>query len=554
MRSTEFISATLAMIALVVLPAAVKSDASTVDGCWKIVPSPNADPHPSDGLYRVSAISANDVWASGDYGDGPVSSRHPMSEHWNGTQWTLVPVPSVGTNGTLGQGIVAISPNDVWMVGYYDVATSPKTLTEHWDGNQWNVVPSPNMVGDGTPVLRGTISFLRGVAAVASNDVWAVGYYDFETVIQPLIEHWDGNQWTIVSGPNVPGNTLLHDVKGLSGTDIWAIGWSSVIGTVAIHWDGAQWNLVQTPNIGQGAANSPAGNELTGISPINSNDVWAVGNSPGGQALTMHWDGTQWTLVPNPVSAGTLYGVKVLAPDDVWAIGATAANTSLAIHWDGVAWSIVPTPDPSGQSFSFLFGIDATSATDIWAVCGASKTLAEHFTSPCLAPTSVVSRKTHGSAGDFDVDLANESECRSGGANGDYTLVFTFADALTSVEGTSVTSGTGSVNSGNIDGTDAHNYVVSLTGVANAQTITISLTNVSDTAGDSSNVVSASMKVLVGDVSGNGIISNTDVASVKAQVGASVDSSNFRSDVNVNGLLSNTDVSAAKAEVGTSLP
>jgi hypothetical protein len=62
------------------------------------------------------------------------------------------------------------------------------------------------------------------------------------------------------------------------------------------------------------------------------------------------------------------------------------------------------------------------------------------------------------------------------------------------------------------------------------------------------------MGVLIGDVSGNGAVSNTDVASVKAQVAAPVTVSNFRDDVNANGVISNADVSAAKAQVGTTLP
>ncbi len=43
---------------------------------------------------------------------------------------------------------------------------------------------------------------------------------------------------------------------------------------------------------------------------------------------------------------------------------------------------------------------------------------------------SAVSRKTHGNAGSFDVDLPVSGtpgmECRSGGATGDYTIVLTF--------------------------------------------------------------------------------------------------------------------------------
>jgi hypothetical protein len=57
------------------------------------------------------------------------------------------------------------------------------------------------------------------------------------------------------------------------------------------------------------------------------------------------------------------------------------------------------------------------------------------------------------------------------------------------------------------------------------------------------------MSVLAGDVAANKIVSNADVASVKAQVAAPVTASNFR-----NGVISNTDVSTTKAQVGTTLP
>src|SRR5439155_8555539 len=124
------------------------------------------------------------------------------------------------------------------------------------------------------------------------------------------------------------------------------------------------------------------------------------------------------------------------------------------------------------------------------------------------------------SAGTFDVDLGlNGSgiECRSGGANGNYTLIFTFANVLTNVGGASVSSGTGSVSNSAI-GSDAHQYLVNLTGVTNAQTITVSLNNLADSAGSFSPAVAGSMALLLGDVTGNRAVSNTDVGEVKAQV------------------------------------
>jgi hypothetical protein len=545
-RHTHFVITGLALIGLAISQPAANGNPTADAGCWSIVPSPNVGSG-SSSLYRVSAVSANDVWASADYGAGNESTTQPASEHWDGNQWSIVPAPSVGTLGTRIQGISAASANDVWMVGAYDLtATNPngvKTLTEHWDGTQWSVVPSPN------PLLGARGSYLRGVEALSANDVWAVGYIVFPVaVIQTLIEHWDGTQWTIVSSPNGSGGGgLLHEVKGLTSNDVWAVGWAGKA-TLALHWDGSQWSVIPTPDLSSAGANL-----LEGVAPVSSNDVWAVGASDSGP-ITMHWDGSQWTLVPNPgVPGQSLYGVTAIAANDVWAIGFSgfsATNRTLAMHWDGVTWNIVSTAALGGN---YLWGIDSVSANDVWAV--GTGTLTERFTSPCglspLIPTSVVSRKIHGSAGTFDVDLPltgpHGVECRSGGANGNYAVVFTFLNNIT----TCGTAGTaGAVVS---SGPNPNQCTENLTAVPNAQYSTITLNGVVDSVGATGNA-SATMGVLLGDVNANGTVSNADAASIQAKVGATVIQSNFRNDVNANGTISNGDVAVTQAQVGTQLP
>jgi len=172
--------------------------------------------------------------------------------------------------------------------------------------------------------------------------------------------------------------------------------------------------------------------------------------------------------------------------------------------------------------------------------------------------TLVVSRKVHGTAGIFDVDLPLSGnpgiECRSGGANGDYTLVFTFANTLTSVARASVTAGTGSVSSRSIDNNDRHNFVVNLSGVSNAQVITVSLTNVTDSVGNFSSAVSASMGVLLGDVNGSGDVDSADVFSVRQQTLHTVTTSNFLEDVDASGDIDSADVFIVRQQTLTSLP
>jgi hypothetical protein len=132
-------------------------------------------------------------------------------------------------------------------------------------------------------------------------------------------------------------------------------------------------------------------------------------------------------------------------------------------------------------------------------------------------------------------------------------VVFTFANQLTSVSSASVSSGTGSVASSSI-GTDTHQYIVNLTGVTNAQQLTVTLANLNDNAGDFSASVSATMGVLLGDVNGNGLVNSTDVSQAQAQSGQPVTGSNFRTDVNANGLVTSTDVSIVQSKSGTGLP
>jgi hypothetical protein len=172
---------------------------------------------------------------------------------------------------------------------------------------------------------------------------------------------------------------------------------------------------------------------------------------------------------------------------------------------------------------------------------------------PC-APMAqdAFSRKVHGGAGTFDIPLPLSGnvgvECRSGGATNDYQMIIDFATTVT-VESASVTSGTGMVSSFTVSGSQV---TVNLTGVTDAQRITMTLHNVND--GTSTGDVPISMGVLVGDVNGNAVVNASDVSLTKSQVGNPVSSSNFREDVNANGTISATDVALVKSEVGTALP
>lgn len=171
--------------------------------------------------------------------------------------------------------------------------------------------------------------------------------------------------------------------------------------------------------------------------------------------------------------------------------------------------------------------------------------------------STVDSVMTHGSGGPtFPVHLPLTGspgiECRSGGANGNYTMVFTFVNPLVSVDQPTITGGTGTIASGAIGG-DTHQYIVSLTGVANAQRITVALVNAHDSTNTIGNV-SATMGVLIGDTTANGSVNSSDISQTQSQSGQGVTSDNFREDVTVNGLINSSDISLVQSKSGTALP
>ena len=115
-------------------------------------------------------------------------------------------------------------------------------------------------------------------------------------------------------------------------------------------------------------------------------------------------------------------------------------------------------------------------------------------------------------------------------------------------------TGTGSVVTSNIDSNDSHNYVVNLTGVTNAQNITVSLADVTNSANNSNSAISAAMAVLVSDTNGDSFVNSADIGQTKSESGNAVTGSSFREDVNVDGFINSADIGLVKSESGTGLP
>ena len=174
-------------------------------------------------------------------------------------------------------------------------------------------------------------------------------------------------------------------------------------------------------------------------------------------------------------------------------------------------------------------------------------------TSVPLQIVSAVSRKTHGGAGVFDINLPLSGlagvECRVPAAGGAYQVVVTFSTPV-SANSVSVTSSNG--QAGGALSVNGAVVTLNLTGVANAQTLGLTLLQVSN--GSTTADVVIPMGVLLGDTNGSGGVSSSDISQTKSRSGQTLDAANFRSDVNASGTITASDIGQVKAQSGTSLP
>ena len=139
---------------------------------WSVITSPNPGAA-GNGLIGVTVLSASNIWAVGAYSNtGNVGSDQTLIDHWDGTSWSIVSSPNVASSGNDLVSVSAVSANNIWAVGnsFNSKTFSGKTLIEHWNGTRWSIVSSPNVGSEG--------NILNGVTNVpGTSDAWTVGFY-----------------------------------------------------------------------------------------------------------------------------------------------------------------------------------------------------------------------------------------------------------------------------------------------------------------------------------------------------------------------------------------
>jgi hypothetical protein len=302
---------------------------------WRSVPTPNHDCDTWNELRSVSIAGSADVWAVGATGSETFGPHTPLIEHWDGLTWSTMAAPALsGRDGELN-AVSALDSSHVWAVGSY---TSPagnrRPLTEFWNGRNWSVVPGP---------AGGQDSTMQAVVTVGPADAWAAGQWDRA----PELAHWNGTSWSAWPGAPPPKelaysswypDARFYGIAATGAADVWAVGsflYGPFVEPLAEHWDGSTWSLKQ----GKAVIHlSLTESQFESVVALSKGDVWALEQS----FLVKRWDGTTWNAISTARETSVLTAISGSGPSDIWVVG----YGSDIKHWTGQSWSDVPPPQP----------------------------------------------------------------------------------------------------------------------------------------------------------------------------------------------------------------
>jgi hypothetical protein len=294
----------------------------------------------------VSAVSATEVWAAGEYGH--------VARFTNGTWTDLDPLSLRG--GNMGD-LNMLSFNSGWTI------LDEKPF--YFNGTDW--VERSTGLAD---------FFLLRLSAISADNVWAVGY---SGVSNDLLFHWDGMVWVAVTLPGEP-SCFPCDVSFLNSAEGW-----TVFGSDVYHYLNGTWTHITAPvNLvlsyamalpGELWATSfgdivrydvasaiwtswqmPPGTQLRGIYMESSNQGWAV----GAQAI-FGWDGINWTTEHQGDLLWDISGVG----DQVWAVGGGGITLHRVSH---TLWE----KQRGGPTSNHINALEMTDFDNGWAVAKAT--------------------------------------------------------------------------------------------------------------------------------------------------------------------------------------
>ncbi len=318
-------------------------------------------------LDSIRGTGATDVWAVAT--DGTLHRS---------TGGAFAPIPFTG----LADELVAIAPDDVWVLGAPDLARGDGLLA-HWNGTSFTSYLFP--------------SYFISIAASAHDDAWAVDR-------SGDAYHFDGSAWIHIGSIVPPADLSPPELVSVAAGDVRGVSFSRVAyesfgqatgrldpGTaapgnkVAITSDpsGTIYVADNLGNVGRFSRNAWAslpdpGFVVRALWSAGPDSAVAVGTAAG---QVFHWNGTSWVDLVSPTSIG-LNSVTGPSLSDLFVFGAGGG-----FHYDG-SWTPLPiVPGP-------ILGA-ASKGTAVYAVRGGTPNELYRWTGSSFELVTTQTRAIH---------------------------------------------------------------------------------------------------------------------------------------------------------------
>lgn len=251
------------------------------------------------------------------------------------------------------------SPSNAWASGISAKAKGtalPQPVIRHWTGKSWRLVTLPAKIAkrwaSQVPVLT-----LVGVSSARS--VWVFNS------LQGSYLRLNGNRWSVghLPGASQTSGALVEidAVKVFSGTDVWAFGARTTFsGTqvlsapYAARYNGRTWERMTVPALPSG------GGAITAVAGVSGNDFWAVEGTQGSSGLSA-------LAASNPAVAKPAVAASPaarLAAERLRA-AAPAAAPPVVLQWTSAGWQDA-APQPNLTASDQLTSGVAEPNGDVW--------------------------------------------------------------------------------------------------------------------------------------------------------------------------------------------
>ncbi len=168
--------------------------------------------HQRASLHAARGVSSGEVWTAGEVSDEVVGLLSPFAARWEGDVWRQRSLP-LSKAGRVSQ-LLETAPDNLWAIG--TLGDEPFALLDAGEGFTARRLASVSRPAS-----------LRAIAALSAVDVWAVGEQTADGKRVPMLQHWNGREWSLARG-EVPGASATLRHVGPDGQGgLWAVGESA---------------------------------------------------------------------------------------------------------------------------------------------------------------------------------------------------------------------------------------------------------------------------------------------------------------------------------------